>query len=343
MEINQATGTQATEANQQQPQAAEQPQQPANAAPQENAAQQQPATRESFAFDRKYFGPGEREEAAKLVQRLVDGADPANPNGLRANVTKESPAGDAINVVMYGYKGGKKVADWPADAGIQVLPLSRNKKKTVTVDGKATEVSERTHYGVLVTPYYPLAAIMAAQGGPEYIADLWTSAQADLTLQPLRGPKVALEMLGQMQKVKRADGSEEMVPFELGDVLDAIPTTVANYLAIGQTERGVMKAFNQLGPDLLDQLKKTYKSLAPINKDVFKELLRVKATALQMYEKLENAGLFVKLLDILGNAAVQKGLSREIFDQWKAERDTATVASDEPEDVDAALAGLSIG
>lgn len=299
--------------------------------------------RENFEYNRKYFAPGERAQAEELLQRLINGRDPANPNGLRANVSKDNPAGDPVNVVLYGYKGATKVAEWPEGAGVQLLPLSRN-VPAKKVEGQTEEAkAQRKHFGLLAWPFYPLDQVMNAKDGAQFIADLWTASQADLTLQPLRGTKVALELLGTMQKVKRSDGTEEMVPYVLDDALDSVPKSLADYLAIGSQERGIMKPFNELGPDLLDQLKKTYKSLSPINLPVFRQLLSVKAIAMQMFGPLEERGLFVKLLNILANAAVQKGMSREVFDNWLRDRDTATAQTDTADDDDAALAKLSIG
>lgn len=283
-------------------------------------------TREVIPYSRTFFPATDKAKAAELIGKML-------------NKTAVDDNKQPIKLEVYGYKSdGTKVLEWPEPAGVMFLPFARNRETTQTVDGKPETVKQRVYYGYLVWPWYDFKLAMAHKDGEQFFADLWADKQADMAMLPLR--KAPFENLGKTVKVKLADGTEVQKAFELD--LSSVPVTLDKYLSIGGAERGIVKPFAEIGPKILDALKKKYPFLAPVNIHVFRQLLSVKAIAMQMFPKVETAGLFVAVIKKLSETAVKAGQSRELFDRWIETRDTATVATEADSDISSDLSDLAI-
>lgn len=119
----------------------------------------------------------------------------------------------------------------------------------------------------------------------------------------------------------------------VAEAQEKMPQTLAEYISGTRTGSGLLDAFNKHAVEVL----KRFMALTGKNKPIADAFARAKlgkatlrqalsnaAFAASEYARLESAGLFVRVLNVLTERAKADGLSTAAYDNWAATRDQMT-------------------
>jgi len=187
-------------------------------------------------------------------------------------------------------------------------------QETVTVGDK----KERKTLAIIVWPVPGIEALATDRQGLEFLADTVNRAAMDQILRPFRNRK----------------------PEEFGTAATECPTTIAEF-ASTRTREGIYKAFTELAPGILSNLRQKFPGVEAFKKMTpafLRSCLENKAFALDFSEELENKGFWKRIIDLMQASADKAGLSTQVFTLWKETRDAQTVKSVEDVDFDSFFA-----
>lgn len=263
-----------------------------------------PAAADPTKYDgSRLFYPG----ADKLAEAIAKAQEIARQN-IRVVPWGSEEVKDANgNVTGTRNKPG---VTWPQGAGAAIIPVAKNVERTVPKldkDGKPTgetsKVNERQVFTVLLWPLYSLDQIASHKDGDAFLRELVFNTQANAVLTPLR-----------RQRVDKGELDITSLPSTLDEVVEGTAG-----------ERGLYKSYNELAKPMLDKLKglpfgRAFSHMTP---QFLRQYLSSAAMAKSFSPEFEAKGFWTKVLDSFIVAAKAKGLSTEVFDQWKATRDAA--------------------
>lgn len=172
---------------------------------------------------------------------------------------------------------------------------------------------------IVITPAPTLDAILAADGGRDWLQKIADKELNHVAVRPLRNPK---------------EGES------LDELSEKMPLTVAEYITSSrESSGGALETFNELARGVIDAIAKKSKpwAKARLTKPELKAAMASRAYASEYYPVLEDRGegkesLFVMAMNFGKTVAAAKGLDPAIFDRWLSSRDQATLATKADED-----------
>lgn len=233
------------------------------------------ATEFNYSESREFFEPADLEKAQ------------ARANAISQNMP---------DVSVIGFSG-----DWPAGAGACILPLARNEARDVLKDGKPTGEKEtyRKTYAVLVWPYFPYEAVVAANGGEAYLRTVLQADQAAAILNPLR-----------RQRWEKSEFDTSSCPTSLQDHIEGM-----------RGDRGIIAPYMEAAKKLLPKLKEMSAAFAAFTPQSLRQILQSKPMAMQFAPKLEEKGFWLGIIDKLEAVTKADGGNVEIYQRWRDTRD----------------------
>jgi len=184
--------------------------------------------------------------------------------------------------------------DWPTGYGMLIQVLSQE----VTVQENGEAVKRRNPTSIVIWPVPTRELLLTTDEGKSFLDEAVNKELAHRCVRPLRGVTAPLTVIGEL------------------------PRSVHDFAVSTRGSGGIYKPFNDLSGPVLKSLKSNNDAFKVFTPQMLRECLEYASRAKSLYPQHEEHGLFVMVLDIFIQTAAANQIPTDLFEDWKATRDT---------------------
>ncbi len=209
---------------------------------------------------------------------------------------------------------------WPTGAGAAVLPFTRRVTRNVANSAGVLEATKTTELvAVFVWPIFPLNTILGFTlpdncnaDGVEYLRTGIYADQANRILNPLRRQRIG------ETKTDAAGNRTLVVPVP---DMSSVPKAVKDHVEGMATEKGELKAFNEIAKDFIGKLRALSPVFSIFSPQTLRQMLSQATIAKSFNAQLEADGFWTDLIGVMEAEAKLKGIANvSVYQRWRDTR-----------------------